>query len=208
MKPVPLIAGMTALLIALAFLMSSWNSGSLAAHMVVHMTTVAIAAPFLAVAISGTRFDPARHLGQSAPLLASVLELLVVWIWHVPAIRELAETRADALVAEQASFLFAGILLWATCFRPREEARRRLAGIIGLLFTTIHMTLLGVLLTLAPRSLYGAGDVTCLGITLSRETDQQLGGVVMLMIGAAAYLLGAIVLLADILKPAPSERCR
>ncbi len=208
MKSTPLTAGIVALLLALTLLAISWNSGSLVAHMLVHMTTVAIAAPFLAVAISGTRFDPTPRLGGSGPLLASVIELLVVWVWHVPAMRRLAETRADAMLVEQASFLLAGMLLWVACFRPQAEGPRRLAGIIGLLFTSIHMTLLGVLLTLAPRPLYGAGDVTCLGITLSREADQQLGGVVMLMVGAAAYLLGAIILLADILKPTPSERCR
>ena len=208
MKTAPLSAGIAALLLALVLLAISWNSGSLVAHMIVHMMTVTIAAPFLAVAISGTRFDPAPHLGGSGPILASVVELLVVWVWHVPAMRGLVETRTDTMIMEQASFLLAGMLLWAACFRPQAEGPRRLAGIIGLLFTSIHMTLLGVLLTLAPRPLYGAGDVTCLGITLSREADQQLGGVVMLMVGAAAYLLGTVILLADILKPTPSERCR
>lgn len=208
MKTAPLTAGITALLLALVLLALSWSSRSLVAHMIVHMTTVTIAAPFLAVAISATRFDPAPHLGRSGPILASLIELVVVWVWHVPAMRKLAETRADAMIAEQASFLLAGILLWAACLRPQAEGPRRLAGIVGLLFTSIHMTLLGVLLTLAPRPLYGAGDVICLGITLSREADQQLGGVIMLMVGAAAYLLGAVILLADILKPTSSEHCR
>ncbi|KQV41615.1 cytochrome c oxidase assembly protein [Rhizobium sp. Root1204] len=208
MKTAPLTAGITALLLALVLLALSWSSGSLVAHMIVHMTTVTIAAPFLAVAIRATRFDPTPHLGRSGPILASLIELVVVWVWHVPAMRKLAETGADAMIAEQASFLLAGILLWAACFRLQAEGPRRLAGIVGLLFTSIHMTLLGVLLTLAPRPLYGAGDVICLGIMLSREADQQLGGVIMLMVGAAAYLLGAVILLADILKPTSSEHCR
>ncbi|WP_075292893.1 cytochrome c oxidase assembly protein [Pararhizobium arenae] len=208
MKTAPLIVGFAALLLALVLLALSWTSGSLVAHMLVHMTTVAIGAPLLAVAISGRRRDPSCRLGKSGPILASIIELLIVWVWHVPVMRTLAETRTDAMLAEQASFLLAGVLLWSACFRPQAEGSGRLAGIIGLLFTSIHMTLLGVLLTLAPRPLYGAGDVTCLGITLSWEADQQLGGIVMLMVGAAAYLLGAVVLLADILKPAPSERCR
>lgn len=206
MKTVPLTAGAIALLLATVLLILTWSSGSLLAHMIVHMTTVAIAAPFLAVAISGGPLDPRLH--RLGPVSASILELLVVWFWHVPAFRRLAETRADAMLLEQAGFLVAGLILWVTCFRPREEGGRRLAGTVGLLFTSIHMTLLGVLLTLAPRPFYGAGDVSCLGITLSREADQQLGGVAMLMVGAASYLLGAIILLADILKPAQPERCR
>jgi putative membrane protein len=204
MKKVPLTAGVLALFLALTLLVVSWESGSLTAHMIVHMTTVAIAAPLLAVAISGTRLDPVIQT-SFGPVLASVAELLVIWLWHVPALRRLAEMESGAMLVEQASFLLAGILLWAACFRPRREGVQRLAGIVGLLFTSIHMTLLGVLLTLAPRPLYGDGDVTCLGFTLSREVDQQLGGVVMLMVGATAYLLGAGILLADILKPASSE---
>ena len=208
MKTFPFSIGIVALILALTLLTASWNSGSLTAHMVVHMATVAIAAPLLAIALSGTRLDPAVQLSWLGPVFASVVELLVVWLWHVPALRRLAETRVDAVVLEQACFLVAGLLLWATCFRRSEDSAQRLAGVIGLLFTSIHMTLLGVLLTLAPRPLYGAGDVTCLGLTLGREADQQLGGVVMLMVGAAAYMLGAVVLLADILKPAAPETSR
>ncbi|ASR06496.1 MULTISPECIES: cytochrome c oxidase assembly protein [Rhizobium] len=205
MKNLALVAGIFALCLALALLATSWNDGSLTAHMIVHMTTVAIAAPLLAIAVSGRRPDPAVHLPWFGPLLASVAELLVVWLWHMPALRRLAETRLDAMLLEQASFLLAGILLWTACFRRHEEGTQRLAGIIGLLFTSIHMTLLGVLLTLAPRPLYGVGDVTCLGFALSRDTDQQLGGVVMLLVGAASYMLGAIILLADVLKPTSSR---
>lgn len=64
----------------------------------------------------------------------------------------------------------------------------------------MHMTLLGVLLALAPRPLYGEGDVSCFGISLSAAADQQIGGVVMLMFGACAYLVGGIVLLAGLLR--------
>ncbi|MEH7876723.1 cytochrome c oxidase assembly protein [Rhizobium laguerreae] len=205
MKNPALVAGIFALCLALALLATSWNDGSLTAHMIVHMTTVAIAAPLLAIAVSGRRLDPAVHLPWIGPLLASVAELIVVWLWHMPALRRLAEARLDAMLLEQASFLLAGILLWTACFRRQEEGAQRLAGIIGLLFTSIHMTLLGVLLTLAPRPLYGVGEVTCLGFVLGRDTDQQLGGVVMLLVGAAAYMLGALILLADVLKPTSSR---
>ena len=53
--------------------------------------------------------------------------------------------------------------------------------------TSIHMTLLGALLSLAPRPLYGEGDVTC-------------GGILMLIVGAAVYLAGGIVLVARLLE--------
>ena len=62
------------------------------------------------------------------------------------------------------------------------------------------MTLLGALLALASRPLYGTGDVTCFGLVLGATEDQALGGVIMLMIGAAAYLVGGVLLLGRLLS--------
>ena len=71
-----------------------------------------------------------------------------------------------------------------------------IAGAVGLLFTSMHMTLLGALLALAPRPLYGTASVSCLGLTLGPTTDQSLGGTVMLAVGAAVYLAGGLALVA------------
>ena len=62
-------------------------------------------------------------------------------------------------------FLGAGLFLWLTCFGAARRAApaHDAAGAFALLLTSIHMTLLGALLALSPRPLYGAGDVTCFG---------------------------------------------
>lgn len=65
----------------------------------------------------------------------------------------------------------------------------------------MHMTLLGALLALSPRPLYGSADVSCFGVPLSAAVDQQAGGVVMLLVGAIVYLLGGVTLLATTLEP-------
>jgi putative membrane protein len=70
------------------------------------------------------------------------------------------------------------------------------------------MTLLGALLSLAPRPLYGLGDVTCFGLVLGAGQDQALGGVIMLMIGAAVYLAGGVFLLARLLAGRTGELAR
>jgi putative membrane protein len=69
----------------------------------------------------------------------------------------------------------------------------------------MHMTLLGALLALAPRSLYGHVHHFPWGLT--QVEDQNLGGVVMLALGGAVYLLGGLVLMARLLNAAP-ERAR
>jgi len=179
-----------------AILLINFGGRSFTAHMIVHMGIVAIAAPLVSYGLRGTVFDLPDRIGMG-PMLASLVELAVVWFWHLPTLRAIAEASLALSLVEQTSFLVAGVLLWQACFRPNEG---RLAGTIGLLFTSMHMTLLGVLLALAPRPLYGSGDVTCFGMPLPAAADQQIGGVVMLMVGSLAYLLGGILLLAGVLR--------
>ena len=90
------------------------------------------------------------------------------------------------LLLEQGTFLLSALLLWlAAC------GARGVAGVVALLLTSMHMTLLGALLTLAPRPLY-PGHSGSFG--LDRLTDQQLGGVLMLAAAGSAYLLGGLYL--------------
>src|SRR3546814_3407394 len=108
----------------------------------------------------------------------SLIELLVVWGWHLPAARAFAAGTAAGLFLEQAMFLMAGLLLWSACLGTRDsgDSARRGAGIIALLLTTMHMTLLGALIALAPRTLFGTTGFTCFGVTLSPLVDQhQIG---------------------------------
>ena len=165
-------------------------------HMAGHMIAVAVAAPLLAYGLGGGRFDPARRWPRVvAPMPMMLVELAVVWLWHLPALRAAAHAQPAAMVLEQASFLIAGWLLWSAAFhRPH-----RTMGIGALLLTSMHMTLLGVLIGLADRPLYAdAGHGALHG--LGPVADQQLGGVVMLLVGAVSYLAGGLALLADLLR--------
>jgi putative membrane protein len=194
MRPLLLLAGLAVLALIWAgpLLGTAANAdrASFAAHMIAHMGVVAVAAPLLALSLPGA----AILLG---PATATLVEFLLVWGWHAPALRAAAENTLTAAVAEQASFLLAGFLLWHACLRTGG-----LAGAVGLLFTAMHMTLLGALLALAPRPLYGDGSVTCLGLVLDPATDQSLGGTVMLAVGAIVYLAGGLALVARTLEPA------
>lgn len=200
MKTIALFAGLLLLVITPLVLFASVEGGSFAVHMVLHMGIVAVASPLLACGMLGSRFDLSPRFVWMTPLLASMIEMAAVWIWHVPAMRTLADASLAVSVLELATFLLAGLLLWLVCLRPGRDGEGRLAGTIGLLFTSMHMTLLGALLALAPRPLYGAEEVSCFGVPLSGTADQQLGGVVMLAVGAASYLAGGVVLLSGVLK--------
>ncbi|MEC7760896.1 MAG: cytochrome c oxidase assembly protein [Pseudomonadota bacterium] len=151
-------------------------------HMLRHMGLVALAAPLLVIGLPAL----AKRLAI-LPLLAAALEFVVVWGWHLPGAHGLGRTEALGFVAEQSSFLAVGVLVWAGCL----HAGHPLAGAGGLLLTSMHMTLLGALLTLAPRDLYA--DICGTAPDLA---GQQAGGILMLAIGTPVYLVAGLALTA------------
>ncbi len=180
--------------------------GPFAAHMAGHMLLVAAAVPLLAAGLA--RAAPAAvaaFAGRCPPVAASAVELVLVWGWHAPALHRAARG-GPALAAEQASFLLAGLALWAGCLARAPDGRlaRGPEGVFALLLTATHMTLLGVLLALSPRPLLGHHGHNA----AAPLADQELGGVVMLVAGGAAYLAGGLALLAELLAAPPPPRRR
>jgi putative membrane protein len=178
---------------------------SFAAHMTLHMAVVAVAAPLLSIAMAGLRWDPVlRHPLLFAAVPASVGELIIVWAWHSPGLHHFARHTRFGFVLEQSMFLAAGVWVWLSAFggqRPRSRSRSG-AGVIGLLLTSMHMTLLGALLVMSPRLLYGHHHG---GGFLDPITDQHLGGAVMLIVGGAAFLAGGLWLTRDLLLMSTSD---
>ena len=185
MRAVFLIPGLALLAAIWALPLHDWLP-VFAAHMLRHMTLVALAAPLIVVGLP-------RWSGAVAvsPLIAAAVEFIVVWAWHLPLAHGLGRLSAVGLVAEQAAFLSAGLMVWAGCLR----ADRPLAGAGGLLLTSMHMTLLGALLVLAPRDLYAAVCGTAPDLP-----GQQLGGMLMLAIGTPVYLVAGLALTAQTLR--------
>ena len=170
------------------------------AHMTMHMGVVAVAAPLLALGVAGGRLDPVRQApGLFAPIPASALELIVVWAWHTPALHHAARHGLAGLVAEQGMFLLAGLLVWLSAFGGDawQRGNRTAAGIVGLLLTAMHMTLLGALLALASRPLYAHAEVVA---GLTPLEDQHLGGAIMLLVGGVSYLCGGLWLTVGLLR--------
>ena len=191
MRAVPL--ALAAALLALGWTLAGQG---MTGHMAAHMLAVAVAAPCVALGIAGTRFDPSRRLPRIVtPLAMSVVELGMVWSWHRPALRAAAAHSSALLALEQASFLAVGVLLWSAVLAPGARAM----GVGALLLTSMHMTLLGALIGLAPRPLYPAMAHAAPG-GLAPLADQQLAGVVMLLVGGAAYFVGGLALLATLLR--------
>jgi putative membrane protein len=179
---------------------------SFAAHMTMHMSVVAVAAPLIAIAVSRSQFDPARAMPRLfAPIAASMIELVVVWAWHVPVLHHAARHQTGAFVLEQSGFLLAGLLLWIAAFggTPEQHRLRAGAGVVALLFTSMHMTLLGALFALASRPVFQHADTETAAV--AALADQHLGGAIMLLVGGASYLAGGLWLTGDMLRPSTAS---
>lgn len=177
------------------------------AHMTMHMAVVAVAAPFIALGVAGTRFDPVRKTPKFyAPIPASLVELAVVWIWHAPVLHQFARHNVAGLIAEQASFIISGLLMWLSAFGGEASCgrNRSATGVVGLLLTSMHMTLLGALLALSPRPLYWheTHAVAAVPTILTALQDQHLGGAIMLLVGGLSYLIGGLGLTAGLVQKA------
>lgn len=201
MRRLSLIAGLLVLALAWGVLPWALVRGSFVLHMSVHVAVVAVAAPFVAIGI-GARGRVATGVSRwaFAPLVASLLEMIVVWAWHAPALHAAAHGSAIVYAIEQASFLIVGVLVWVTAIADGGSRGRTLAGVLALLFTSMHMTLLGALLGLSGRPLYehAAGARGLFGLTPLE--DQHLGAVVMLGVGGLVYLVGGLALIGRLLK--------
>lgn len=190
----PLIGGVGLLGLAWFGPLSTWAHHSFAGHMAAHMTVVGLAAPLLALGLAEPLARIEAHArGLFSPIVASSVEMVTVWGWHAPGPHGAARGSPEIFAIEQGMFLVAGLLVWASAL-PTDDTRAA-GGVFTLLFTSMHMTLLGALILLSPRILYHHA------MTIQ---DQQMGGTIMLAVGGAVYLAGGLALMARLLKVGPA----
>jgi putative membrane protein len=189
-----------------ALLASAWTGPlpafareSFTAHMGLHLLVVAVAAPLLALAVLHRRGPQSRALRLLSPWPASLLELVVVWAWHLPQLHHAARSQLAPFIAEQGLFLAAGLLFWLSIVGAAVGDRGRSAGtaVVALAGTLAHMTLLGALLALAPRPLYAHA-----GSAVDALADQQRGGALMLVVSTVIYLGAALLTARPLVDPA------
>ena len=195
------IAGALVLLFAWAGPLPGLVPQSFAAHMSLHMLVVGIAVPLVAIWLAPRL---AITSALTLPIVVSLLDFVIVWGWHAPALHHASRSEPLVLVAEQASFFAVSLLVWLVALSGRDRGNAALGGAMALFFTSMHMTLLGALLGLSPRPLYAGhhGPDGWLGLTAL--ADQQIGGEVMLAIGGVVYLAGGLTLMARVLRRAPA----
>jgi putative membrane protein len=181
---------LVALLAALVSPIDELGHQVLVMHMVQHLLLLDVA-PILGILgftrvilrpVTRSVANVERRLGPLAhPVFAALLYVTTMVLWHIPAMYD-AALRHDLLHAlEHVSFGIAGGLYWWHLLSP-IRGRHRLTGmgpVVYMLATKLGVGLLGIVITFAPRGLYGfyATQGTVWG--MDPHTDQQVAGALM-----------------------------
>ena len=210
--------GWLTLVLALASPLDALGAHLFSAHMVQHELLMIVCAPLLVAGrplaawawalprpwlrgLRGVGAVPGLGLAWhvlTRPMVAWALHGLAVWLWHVPALFDAALRSQAVHELQHFSFFASALLFWWVALAPRA------AG-IGYLFTTmVHTGALGALITLAPTVWYlGYGDAPA-QLGMDPLEDQQIGGLIMWVPAAFAYLLAGLVSLGRWLNRSPA----
>jgi len=204
--------GWAALAAALFSPIDALADRSFAIHMVQHELLMVVAAPLLAASRAfeawawALRNRGVRTLAAVAAAwrwLATArrawwLHAAALWIWHVPAFFVAALGNVGLHALQHLSFFGSALVFWWAVYGRGIRAREGTA--LALLFTTmLQMNALGLLLTFAPSAWYASSESSVFGLTALE--DQQLGGLVMWMLGGLAYVGAGLAVVAAWLSP-------
>jgi cytochrome c oxidase assembly factor CtaG len=211
---------MVALLIALVSPLDGLGEDYLfSAHMVQHVLLGDIAPLLLLLALSRVIMRPAtrrlirgeRALGPLAnPVTGILLWLVLMYLWHVPALYDRAAENAPVHVLEHACFFAAGIALWWPLIQP-VPMRRRLTGMQPLAYIAAAkggLAALGLYLAWASSALYPYYETTPRIWGLSPVEDQNIGGVIMMVEQSLTLVLVLVVLFVRMLAQSEEEERR
>lgn len=213
-------AGLVLLLLALVSPLDVLSDSYLfSAHMAQHLILVLLVSSLLVLGLPSTwagrveaaltRWLPGRVVFH--PVFAWMLSVAALLFWHVPALYDLAVRLEPIHVLQHLTFLASGVLFWWVVADPAStlEQESRLspwAAVVYLFSASAAGSVLGIVLTFSPTLLYSAylQSKDEFGIApLLRErlrlyplADQQLGGVLMWVVGGSFYLLPIVAVFA------------
>ena len=199
---------------------------SFTAHMAEHELLMLAAAPLLVMsrplpamlwalpavwrgALGGLgRSGPVQALWRtfSDPLVATVIQAAVLWIWHLPSMFDRALKAEAWHAAQHICFLVAALFFWSAMLGPRRSPWMAAAC---LFVTSMATGALGAFMALSQSPWYGPyASLGLAAFNLTPAQDQQLAGALMWVPGGLLHALVAVALLAPQLRsgPKPAER--
>jgi cytochrome c oxidase assembly factor CtaG len=132
----------------------------------------------------------------TAPLVATGLQAVALWLWHAPRLFDLALANDGWHVVQHLSFLLTALLFWWAMLCGRGEHRLGIA--IGcLFFSAVVSGALGALMAFSSSPWYAgyaASGLDAFGLTPAE--DQQLAGLLMWVPGGLVHAGAGLALLA------------
>ena len=130
----------------------------------------------------------------SAPLSTWLLSALALWIWHAPGLFDRTLHNDWVHAAQHLSFFLTALLFWWPI--AQQPPALGYGGSLAYVFTTaLHTSVLGGLLTFAPRAWYSSYFSTAPAWHLTALEDQQLGGLIMWIPAGTLLVIVSLVLL-------------
>ena len=211
--------GWLVLLAALVSPLHQAGERSFAAHMFEHELIMLAAAPLLVLSeplaimlwafpeagrrgIGMAAKAPAVHASWrlvSAPVAATLLQAAALWLWHAPALFDLALASDRWHAAQHLSFLVSALIFWTAMTSRRTEPG---VAAMCLVATSIVSGALGALMAFATSPWYvGYARLGMAPFGLSPAEDQQLAGLLMWVPGGLVHAGAALLVMRRVLRP-------
>ncbi len=204
--------GLATVAVALLSALAEYDDVLFSAHMAQHLLLLIVAAPLIwlgapmlpmlwAFPVSwrkaiGRLLVPRSPVHRffhflTTPAISLTIYLLVVVVWHVPSFYDAAQGATALHDFEHTTFFCAALLFWWPIVHP-TGGRRRLGYGAGALYCVPPMlegTLIGALLTFSSEPVYATYQNAPRTFGLSVLQDQQIGGLLMWVIGGVLFMI-------------------
>ncbi len=211
-QAVAFLGGLGAIFLALASPIEPFSFLFLQIHMVQHLLLMMVAPPLLWLGAPLFPFlhglpEPIRTYWVAPcfrsmalrrffqvlahPVTAWLFYVAATWLWHVPALYEIAVRSSGWHYVQHLTFLGTALIFWYPVVRPYPSRPRWSPWLLVpyLIFADLQNTALSALLTFSGRVLYPYyAQVPRLG-GLSALDDQATAGVIMWVPGSLAFLV-------------------
>ncbi len=213
-------AGMLAIVVALVSPIDGLGADYLfSAHMVQHVLLGDIAPLLILLGLSRVILRPAtrrlmsveRRLGPLAsPATGLVAWLVLMYLWHIPALYDAAVEHPLVHLLEHVSFFAAGVALWWPLIQP-IPMRRHLTGLQPVAYigtAKAGLAALGIFLTWSTTAIYPYYEDTPRIWGLTPVEDQNVAGVIMMVEQSVTLVVVLVALFVRMLHQSEIDQLR
>ncbi|MFM8595259.1 MAG: cytochrome c oxidase assembly protein [Chloroflexota bacterium] len=197
---VAFFSSVVTLLVAVGPPLDDWSDHYLLlAHMVQHMLLMLLAPALFIIGVPGWVYDPlvrnkiTNRIGYwiTRPIVALLIFSVTLVIWHIPSFYEAALYSDFLHSAEHGMFFLTSLIAWWPILGSVPEWPRANPLVQCLYFfgLSIISSIVGAFITYSAPGLYRPYDTAPRVFGIGVETDQQLAGLLMWVIGGLIYLI-------------------